>query len=303
MMEKVTTKNAFLKVKRNKNIRFGRVGLYVTLILYTLFLMIPFYTIIISAFVDHAELDSALKFIWWPKTFSLQGFTNLVEYDVMYYETGIPSMLIGFFNTLWITCLPTTVGLFVSGLAAYIYAKIKLPGKNFIFAIEMATMMIPLGSMQVVSHLFYNAILGWNDTPLPLIIPGMFGSASLIFFLRTYFEGINNEILEAARIDGKSVFGIYFSIMIPLAIPAFVAQFIFGFVGGYNDYVGPMLYLTGNKMMVTLQLAVANLQNSFSKYPETICASAVVSMIPLVIIYCLSQKLFINGIAVGGGKE
>ena len=110
MMEKVTTNNAFLKVKRNKNIRFGRVGLYVTLILYTLFLMIPFYTIIISAFVDHAELDSALKFIWWPKTFSLQGFKNLVEYDVMYYETGIPSMLIGFFNTLWITCLPTTVG-------------------------------------------------------------------------------------------------------------------------------------------------------------------------------------------------
>ena len=302
-MENVITNNALPQNKRKKSIRLGRIFIYLTLILYSLFLMVPFYTIVISAFTDHAELDSALKFIWWPETFSLQGFKNLIEFDVMYYEVGIPSMAVGFINTLWITCLPTFVGLFVSGLAAYVYAKIKLPGKNVFFAIEMATMMIPLGSMQVVSYLFYNSILGWNDTPLPLIIPGMFGSASLIFFLRTYFEGINNEILEAARIDGKSVFGIYFSIMIPLAIPAFVAQFIFGFVGGYNDYVGPMLYLTGNKMMVTLQLAVANLQNSFSKYPETICASAVVSMIPLIIIYCLAQKLFINGIAVGGGKE
>ena len=302
-MENVITNNALPQNKRKKSIRLGRIFIYLTLIIYSLFLMVPFYTIVISAFTDHAELDSALKFIWLPETFSLQGFKNLIEFDVMYYEVGIPSMAVGFINTLWITCLPTFVGLFVSGLAAYVYAKIKLPGKNVFFAIEMATMMLPLGSMQVVSHLFYNSILGWNDTPLPLIIPGMFGSASLIFFLRTYFEGINNEILEAARIDGKSVFGIYFSIMIPLAIPAFVAQFIFGFVGGYNDYVGPMLYLTGNKMMVTLQLAVANLQNSFSKYPETICASAVVSMIPLIIIYCLAQKLFINGIAVGGGKE
>ena len=210
-MENVIINSALPRQKRKKSIRAGRVFIYVTLIAYTLFLIVPFYTIIISAFTEHAELDSALQFIWWPKTFSLQGFKNLIEYDVMFYEVGIPSILVGFLNTLWITCVPTLVGLFVSGLAAYVYAKIKLPCKNLFFAIEMATMMIPLGSMQVVSYLFYNSILGWNGTPLPLIVPGMFGSASLIFFLRTYFEGINNEILEAARIDGKSVFGIYFS--------------------------------------------------------------------------------------------
>lgn len=303
-MENTMTNNTIISAqKKKKPFPVGKIFLYASLIAYSVFLMLPFYTIIISAFTDHAELDSSLTFIWWPKTFSLQSFVNLVEYDVMYLETGIPSIIVGFFNTIWITCVPTVVGLFVAGLAAYVYAKIKLPGKNIFFAIEMATMMIPLGSMQVVSYLFYNSILGWNGTAFPLIVPGMFGSATLIFFLRTYFEGISNEILEAAKIDGKSVFGIYFSIMLPLSLPAFVAQFIFGFVGGYNDYVGPMLYLTGNKMMVTLQLAVSNIQSSFAKYPETICASAVLSMIPLVTIYCLCQKLFINGIAVGGGKE
>lgn len=279
------------------------IGIYCGLILYTLFLFVPFYCIVISAFVDHAELDSALKFIWWPKTFSLQGFVNLFEMDVMYLETGVPSIFLGFFNTIWMTTLSTAVGLLVSGLAAYAYAKIRFPGKNVLFMLEMATMMIPLGAMQIVSFLFFNSVLKWNNTPLPLIVPKMFGSATFIFFLRAYFESINDEILEAARIDGKGTFGIFFSIMMPLSVSAFVAQFIFSFVGGYNDYVGPLLYLSGNKQMVTLQLAVANIQSSFSKYPETICASAVVSIIPLIILYCFSQKFFISGIAVGGGKE
>ena len=286
-----------------KNINLSKIIIYSILIAYTLFLFVPFYSIIVSSVTEHAELDSALKFIWWPKTFSLQGFKNLFEFDVLYLETGIPSILLGFVNTIWMTVLSTLVGLLISGFAAYVYAKIKLPGKEVIFMIEIATMMIPLGSMQIVSYLYYNSILGWNNTPLPLIVPKMFGSATLIFFLRMYFEGISNEIIEAAKIDGKSMIGIFFTMMLPLAVPAFVAQFIFGFVGGYNDYVGPLLYLTGNKFMVTLQLAVANTQSSFSAYPETICASAIFSMIPLIIIYCFCQKFFIQGIAVGGGKE
>ncbi len=291
------------KVKGKKKFPIARFFIYAALILYTLFLFVPFYTIIVTAFTDHVELVSAKEFIWWPENFSLQGFKNLFEMDVMYLTKGIPSILIGFLNTLWMSTLPTIIGLFMSGLAAYVYTKIKLPGKNFIFAIQMATMMIPLGSLQIVSYLFFNSILGWNGTPLPIIVPTMFGSAGTIFFLRMYFEGVGDEIIEAAKIDGKSMLGIYITILIPLAIPAFVAQFIFSFVGKYNDYVGPLLYLSGNDMMVTLQLATSNLRLSFSKYPETICASAIFSMIPLIIVYCFSQKLFIKGIAVGGSKE
>ncbi|MCQ2400160.1 MAG: carbohydrate ABC transporter permease, partial [Clostridia bacterium] len=198
--------------------------------------------------------------------------------------------------------LPTTVELIVSGLAAYTYAKIKVPGKSIFFAIEMGTMMLPLGALSIVSYLYYS-VLGWVGTPLPIIIPKMFGHASMIFFLRSYFETINNDILEAARIDGKSMVGIFFAIVLSLSIPAFVPQFIFSFVGGYNSYTGPLLYLLGKDEFITLQLAVHQIQTSFSKYPEVVCATAILSMLPLIIIYCFTQKMFIEGIAVGSGKE
>lgn len=291
------------KAKQNKKFPISRFFVYGSLILYTLFLFVPFYTIIVTSLTDHVELTSSVEFIWWPKNFSLQGYKNLFEMDEMYLTTGVPSIVIGFWNTLWMSTLPPMVGLFVSGLAAFVYTKIRLPGKNIFFAIEMATMMIPLGSMGIISFLFYNSVLGWNGTPLPLIVPTMFGSAGTIFFLRMYFEGVGDEIIEAAKIDGKSALGIYVSILIPLAIPAFVAQFIFSFVGRYNDYVGPLLYLSGNNSMMTIALATQNLRSAFSKYPETICASAIASMIPLIIVYCFTQKLFIKGIAVGGSKE
>lgn len=290
-------------LKKKSKFPIGKIIAYIILLFYVAFLFAPFYTILISAFVEHTELVSSVEFIWWPKTFSLQGFANLFEYDTLYLEIGISSIVLGFFNTLWMSILPLVVGLGISGLAAYVYSKMTFPGKEFLFTITLITMMIPLGSFTVVTFTFYNSVLNWSGTPLPLIVPAMFGGGGWIFFLRAYFEGISTEIVEAAKIDGKSHIGIYFSIMMPLAIPAFVAQFIFGFVGRYNDYIGPLLYLSGEKMMVTLQFAVHNVQSAFKDYPETICASAVASMIPVIILYCFCQKLFINGIAVGGGKE
>ena len=156
-----------------------------------------------------------------------------------------------------------------------------------------------------MSYLFYSAI-GWQKSILPLFIPGMFGSAGTIFFLRMYFEGINKEIVEAAKIDGVGTIGIYFRMMIPLSIPAFLAQFIFAFVGGYNDYQGPLLYLVGNKSMWTLQLSMSQIVSfvgSEGGYKNVQCASALVGLLPMLLLYCFVQKFFIAGIAVGGGKE
>ncbi len=292
-----------VQLKRKKKVPVGRIIVYACLLFYTLTLFLPFYTILISSVVDHTELVSSVEFIWWPETLSFQGYKNLFEGDMLFIIYGIPSILLGFINTLWMSIFPLVVGLGISGLAAYAYAKMQFPGKEALFTVMLFTMMIPLGSFTIVSFMFYNSVLNWNGTVLPLIIPTMFGGGSWVFFLRAYFEGINNEIVEAGKIDGKSHIGIFCSIMVPLAIPAFVAQFIFGFVGKYNDYVGPLLYLSGKQFLITLQLAVNQTQTSFRDYPETICASAVFSMVPLVILYSFCQKLFINGIAVGGGKE
>ena len=164
--------------------------------------------------------------------------------------------------------------------------------------------MIPLGAFGIISYIFYSMI-GWTGTVLPLIVPGLFGSVGTMFFLRMYFDGVPKQIFEAARIDGLGQFGCFFRMMIPLAVPAFVAQFIFGFVGGYNSYMGPLLYLNGQDEYITLQLFLSRVSTVFTGtgMENVHCAAAVLGMLPLIIIYCFSQKLFINGIAVGGGKE
>lgn len=202
---------------------------YIGLAIYFLILVLPFIIIIITSFASDYEISHSIGFVWAPK-FSTEGYEVLFKNDP-YAVGGVPSILRGFLNTLWMTTIPTVVGLLVSGAAAYVYAKVHVPGKNILFMIEIATMSIPLGAFGMVSYLFYSAI-GWQKSILPLFIPGMFGGAGTIFFLRMYFEGINKEILEAAKIDGMGMVGIYFRMMIPLSIPAFLAQFIFAFVGG-----------------------------------------------------------------------
>lgn len=287
--------------RRNKLI--ADIGTYIGLAIYLLFLIVPFVIIIITSFASDYEISHSIGFVWTPK-FSVEGYEVLFKNDP-YAVGGVPSILRGFFNTLWMTTIPTIVGLLVSGAAAYIYAKVKVPGKNILFMIEIATMSIPLGAFGMVSYLFYSAI-GWQKSILPLFIPGMFGSAGTIFFLRMYFEGINKEIVEAAKIDGVGTIGIYFRMMIPLSIPAFLAQFIFAFVGGYNDYQGPLLYLVGNKSMWTLQLSMSQIVSfvgSEGGYKNVQCASALVGLLPMLLLYCFVQKFFIAGIAVGGGKE
>ena len=277
----------------------GKVAIYVILVSYTLFLFVPIYSIVIASFASHSEVASSTGYLFWVKDASFDNYKLLFT---MYTYNDVPTILIGFFNTMWMSILPMVCSLLVAGLAAYAYSSLNFPGKNILFALQMATMMLPLGAFQIVRYIFYDN-LNWVKTIWPIILPASFGSASMILFLKTYFEGIGKEIFEAAKIDGAGVLPIFFKMIVPLSIPAFVAQFIFGFVGKYNAYVDPMLYLTGVDELITLQLAIQNLNTLFTGYSEIICAAAIVGMLPLIILYVCLQKLFIGGIAVGGGKE
>ena len=154
--------------------------------------------------------------------------------------------------------------------------------------------------------MFYSAI-GWTGDKgfLPLLIPGMFGGLGTVFFLRLFFDGIPNSLIEAATLDGAGFFYCFTKIMFPLAKPAFIAQFIFGFVAGYNSYLAPQLYLQDQPQFVTLQLYLSQIRELFPGLgSENIhMAAAILGMLPLVIIYCCLQKYFIDGIAEGGVKE
>ena len=299
-MEDIETLQS-LHVKKKHKVRISHIIIYAVFGIWLLFLFLPVYTLFVSS-ITPAEEASASTFTWFPKHPTFQPYADIFIHDPYIARIGLPTLVYGFINTMWITLLPVVVGLIVSGLSAYAYSKLDFPGRKIIFKIAFAISMIPLGAFSVISYLYYD-LLGWTESALPLIVPGLFGSMGTVFFLKMYYETVPNEILEAARIDGKGTFGVFFSILVPLAIPAFIAQFIFGFVGGYNSYMGPLLYLPQDDASTwTLQLALSKIQEIFPNDANIRCASMLLGMIPLVVLYCFCQKLFIEGIAVGGVK-
>ena len=219
---------------------------------------------------------------------------------------GVPGLVLGFVNTMWLTLIPLLVGLVMSGFSAYAFSKMNFPFKEKLFRFSVIIRSIPLGAFGVISYVFYSAI-GWTGENgfLPLLIPGMFGSLGTMFFLRLFFDGIPNSLIEAATLDGAGFFHCFIKIMVPLAKPAFIAQFIFGFIAGYNSYMGPQLYLQNQPQFVTLQLYLSQIRQLFPTYgSENIhSAAAILGMLPLVIIYCCLQKYFIEGVTAGGVKE
>ena len=289
-----------------KKFSLGKVLVFLVLSIYAVLLFFPIVTVVITSFTPTEELAGTTEFIWWPKNFTLDAFKAIFEYDYYADLTGIPGLVLGFFNTMWLTLIPLVVGLFVSGFSAYAFSKMDFPFKEQLFRFSVIIRSIPLGAFSVISYVFYSAI-GWTGENgfLPLLIPGMLGSLGTVFFLRLFFDGIPTALIEAATLDGAGFFYCFTKIMFPLAKPAFIAQFIFGFVAGYNSYLAPQLYLQDQPQFVTLQLYLSQSRELFPGLgSENIhMAAALLGMLPLVIIYCCLQKYFIDGIAEGGVKE
>ncbi len=296
-----------VKAKANRRIPVAKIVTYLVMILYTLVLFVPFLVIICTSFTSDYELG-AYDFHLFPYEWSGEGYELIFTLDPNAVN-GVPSLLIGFFNTMWQTLVPTCVSLFVSALVAFVYSKFRFPGRKAFFLANVFTMMLPLGAFGFVGYLFYVNI-GWVGGArglLPLIIPGLFGSAGTIFFLRTYFDsGLSNEVIEAAKLDGANTVQLFLSIALPLVKPAILAQFLFAFVGGYNSYSAQLMYLYNDKSLWNLQLALSELTGMLSEgngYNNARCAASFISMLPLIILYISMQKYFIEGINIGGGKE
>lgn len=176
----------------------GKIVVFAILLIYAVCLMLPFYVLFVTSITPYQELMGSMSFIWWPDEVSWDAFIPFITTDnILSDEIGVP-ILHGFFNTLWSTLLTTTVSLFVSGLAAYCYSKIRFRGKEALFMFQLATMMIPMATMTVPSLIWYET-LGWTHSWLPIIVPGLFGGATTIFFLRSYMASVPNETLEAAK--------------------------------------------------------------------------------------------------------
>ena len=293
--------------KAKKRIPVATIVTYIVLAFYFVVLFMPFLVIVCTSFTSDYEIG-AYDFHLFPYEWTGEGYELIFTLDPNAVN-GVPSLLIGFLNTMWQTLLPTCVSLLLSALVACVYSKYRFPGRKAFFLANVFTMMLPLGAFGFVGYLFYVNI-GWVGGArglLPLIIPGLFGSAGTIFFLRTYYDsGLSNEVIEAARLDGANTVQLFFAIALPLAKPAILAQFLFAFVGGYNSYSAQLMYLYNEKSLWNLQLALSELTGMLSEgngYNNAKCAAAFISMLPLIILYVSMQKYFIEGINIGGGKE
>lgn len=277
----------------------GKVLIYLTLVIFAIWILAPFSIVIMTSFKTWQEATDP-EFSFFPKEFTFQGYKEVFTYTASAGDFPMPIMLRGFINTLIIIIPPTILGLFCSAISAYAFAKLRFKGKNLLFGFLLLTMMIPGTIMLTPSYMIYDMI-GWTNTPLPLMIPGMFGAATCVFFMRQFYSGIPTELIEAAKLDGMGYFKIFWKIMVPLSVPALFAQGLLGFIGGYNDYFGPYLYLQDPEWY-TLQIALKSFQGSYSSNVPTIMAGSIVALIPTLVIYAVAQNYFIEGIATSGMK-
>jgi multiple sugar transport system permease protein len=246
-----------------------------------------------STSVKTKEDVFALPPVWIPETISFSKYAEI-------WEMG--PLLSGITNSLIVAVTVTVIGTFTSSMAAFAFAKLKFPGRNNLFIMLFASVMIPYPVVMIPQFIMFSSI-GWVDTLLPLIIPGLFGNIFMIFFLRQYLTSVPNSIIEAAKIDGCSYFQIFYKIIFPLIKPAVAAQLILWFMGIWNDYLGPILYLNSPEKQ-TLQLVIANFNASYaiqSDYP-LIMAASVVALLPMLIVFIIFQKQIIESIAISGVK-
>ena len=283
-----------IKMKKRKEL-LRKLIIYFGLALFALFVLIPFAIMLISSF-KHKE-ETIGSFTWWPEMgVTLRGYINAFEK-----VASSTSIIEGFFNTLWIIIPPTVIGLLVSTLSAYAFAKLRFRGKNIMFGLLIATMMVPGIATLVPSYIIWDYLGVTVNAPfLPLMIPGMFGAAACVFFMRQAIFAIPDSVIEASRIDGIGPFGCFVKIVLPLVKPALLSQGVLGFVAGYNDYFGPLIYLKSDYQ--TLQITVSVFSDRYSGDWPSILAANIVAIIPTVLIYIFVQRYFIEGITAGGEK-
>ncbi len=210
-------------------------------------------------------------------------------------------------NTLIIAVLSVVGNCLSSSIVAYGFSKVRFKGRGVLFAVMLSTMMIPFPVMMVSLFTIFRWLgdhhMGqWLGTYKPLWVPAWFGSAFSIFLLRQFFMTIPDELSEAARIDGCSEFGIFWRVILPLAKPALVVVALFTFMAAWNDYLGPLVYVQ-DQNQYTLSLGLGAFQSQHGG-PQNhyLMAASVLVIAPVIILFFLAQKTFIQGIATTGVK-
>ena len=208
--------------------------------------------------------------------------------------------LLYLWNTVYITLLSILGTLFSSSLVAYSFARLRWPGRDMLFVVLIATMMLPQAVTMIPVFLIFRA-LGWVDTLRPLWVPSFFAGAFSVFLLRQFFMTIPMDLEDAAKIDGCSYFGIYRKIMLPLIKPALAALTIMTFMASWNNFMGPLIYINSPEKM-PLAYALQLFQGAHLTEFGLLMAAATLVMLPVLLVFFFTQRYFIQGITLTGIK-
>lgn len=263
---------------------------YTVLILISFFMILPFVWMLSSSFKLPEDI-----FGFPPRLISQNPI--LSNFSFIFQEKNLLGVL---FNTIIIALSATLLSLFFTTLGGYGFAKFEFPGKKILFAILLATMIIP-GAVMMVPTFVIMREFGWVDKFWPLIVPGA-ASAFGIFFFRQYISSINDELMDAARIDGASEFGIFWRIILPIISPGMISLGLIFFMASWNNYLGPLIYLKSPENW-TITVAINAMSGGAGlTYWGPQMAMSVISLLPLLIIFLIFQRRFAEGITAGAIK-
>ena len=275
----------------------GQMLKYVVLIVLAISFLLPFYWMVSSAVKDDAQVY-VVPPIWFPRPQFWENFWNAWNSETFNLWT---------FNTVVRYALPATFGTVLSSsLVAYSFARIDWKGRNAIFAIVLATMMVPDWVRLVPLFVIFKT-LGWINTFSPVVVPAFFGNAFFIFLLRQFFLALPLELSDAARIDGASELRIFVRIILPLSKAALAVVGLFTFMNAWNDYLGPLIYINQvDKWVLTLGVgrlrsAVDEIGNTKLAYPWLMAVSSLITL-PVFLAFFFAQRSFIEGISLTGLK-
>ncbi len=216
---------------------------------------------------------------------------------------GVGASFWVYFKNSLIIAFFTIIGTLISNApVAYAFARIKFPGRDILFIIVLATLMLPYQVTIIPLYLFFNDYLHWGNTFLPLLVPAFFANAWDVFLLRQFFRTIPEEMCDAARVDGASEWQIFTRVVLPLSVPVLATVTVFTFLYAWNDFTGPLLFLSSPDKF-TMALGLRDFQGQRTMVWNQLMAASMVFTIPIVIAFFFAQKTFIQGIKLTGSKE
>lgn len=274
-----------------KNERAAAIVRTIVVSLIAVLFVVPLVWMVLSSLKTAPEVF-ARPFHWLPARVQWQNYATV-------WMNEEASMLRAFANTLYIALFSIIGQMFISSLAAYSFAKINFKGKQVVFMLFLSSMMVP-SQLTIIPRFMLFKTIGLYNNLWAIILPAFFGATS-IFMLRQFYMGLPNDLIEAAKIDGAGHLRIFLRIMLPLTKAALMSLIILAFISSWNEYMAPLIFLVKKELYTVSQSIQWYMLDEFKEHNLTM-AAATSAIVPVVILFIVGQKYFVEGIATSGVK-